>query len=180
MVAIPDWQEPLRQGPEEAFGAPENILLPLDGSEVAKTALSAARKFGTLYGATLHIVYVGERLLGERQTLRQLGLGPEEIRGAVLDDVAGDPGERMRDALERLHAPMVVASTHGGDDRRESLVGSFGDRLLNAELERAVLVPPETCDGTWQARRVVLAHDGERSTDVATWYAADFAHRAGA
>lgn len=180
MAAIPDWQEPFRHEVGQGVCAVESVVLPLDGSEVAKTALGVARSLARLYRATLHIVYVGERLLGPKQTLQELGISAGELRGAVLDQVTGDPAPSIRALLPDLPVPLLVMSTHTGNEPHEALIGEVGDALLNSDLDRVILVAPELGSRSWEPRRVLLAHDGSRTTDVATAQAADIAHRAGA
>ncbi|MFB3916384.1 MAG: universal stress protein [Terriglobales bacterium] len=182
MAAIPDWQAPLQQPGSQKVAPAENVVLPLDGSSAARSALPIARRLAQLYNATLHIVYVGEQLLGPRRTLRQLGIAPEQFHGAVLDELCGDPGEAILRMISRLHAPLLVMCTHTGNRERDSnaLVGSVADALLSSNISRIMLVAPERGEAEWQVNRVLLAHSGTPSNDVAARQAADIAHRAGA
>ncbi len=180
MAAIPDWQEPFRHVQTQNVRRIETVVLPLDGSSASKSALPVARLLAQLYAATLHIVYVGEKLMGARQTLRELGIGPEEMRGAVLDELAGDPAESILGTVQRLAAPLLVMSTHTAAAGHEALLGEVAEVLLNSRLDHVLLVAPDRGEQPWQVRRVLLAHDGACSTQVATSEAADIARRAGA
>lgn len=179
MAAIPDWQEPLRPlGPQKSAPV-ETVVVPLDGSSEARIALPAARGLARLFQAPLRIVYIGEQLRGPRQTLQELGISPDEMRGAVLDQLAAPPLDAIIQTLARVPAPLLVMGSHTGNNS-DALVGSVAQALLHQALAHVVLVAPESCREPWEIRRVLLAHDGKPSTDVATSEAADIAHRAGA
>ncbi len=180
MAAIPDWQEPARKITAQRASPVETVILPLDGSGTAKSALPVARQLARLYQATLRILYVGGELRGPRETLEQLGIARDQMRGVVLDHLTVEPVQGILESLSRCVAPLLVMSTHTGNHAADSLLGSVAEALLNEQLDRVVLVSPERGAGEWEIRQVLLAHDGRPSTEVATSDAADIAHRAGA
>jgi nucleotide-binding universal stress UspA family protein len=180
MAAIPDWQQPYRHLRPQKLVPVDTLVLPLDGSSAAKAALPVARRMARLYCATLQIVYVGEQLQGPRQTLQELGIAPEELRGALLDQLSGDPAKAILETLRRCHAPLLVMATHTGNHHEEALLGSVAELLLNCHLDRVLLVAPERGERDWHIHRVLLAHDGSPRSEVATAEAADVALRAGA
>src|SRR5512132_528005 len=72
------------------------ILVPLDGTERALSALPIAKALADLEGGTLHVVHVcEERLLPPRELAGRLGLVPEDLAGTVIDEMAGDPGHSI-------------------------------------------------------------------------------------
>lgn len=159
-----------------------NVVLPLDGSAAANAALPVARRLAQLYDATLHIAWVGEHILSLRQTLSDLGIAPEQFRGAVLDQLTGDPAEAILQMVTRLKAPLLVMCTHTGNQQQQEreLLGRVADVLLHSNLHRIVLVAPELMGREYQVNRILLPHDGAPSAGVAASEAADLAHRAGA
>jgi nucleotide-binding universal stress UspA family protein len=175
-----DWQEPARHMAQPKSEKIEHVLLPLDGSDTSKLALPVARAFSQLYTATLHVVYVGEELLGPRETLEELGLSSEEMRGAVLDHLTGDPAEAITRTVRELPAPLLVMCTHTARHSDPQPIGGVAEAVLSSALDRVVLVSPERARDGCRIKRVLLAHDGTPSADVAIAPAADVAHRAGA
>lgn len=180
MAALHDWQEPLRYSEQQKSTAVATIVVPLDGSGISKAALPVARTLARLYRATLHIAYVGENLAGPRQTLNELGLSSEEMHGAVLDQLSGDPGEAIMASLRKLPDPLLVMCTNTGNSSGHGGLGSVAEAVLTQVPDRVVLVAPERGDAEWRVNRILLAHDSAPSTEVATTEAADIAHRAGA
>lgn len=178
-AAMRDWQGVLRDASQGKTERIENVVVPLDGSESSKTALPVARLLAELYTATLHVVYVGEGTHTPRQTLQELGLSGEQIRGVVLDQLQGDPAAAILEATKKLPAPSLVMCTHtcGHND---SALGSVAEAVLAGAPARAMLIPPDFRPGAWGLRRVLLAHDGTRTSDMAIAPAADLAHRGGA
>lgn len=179
-AAIPDWNNTLRQARPVTEFSVHTIVVPLDGSEVAKVALPVAMSLAQLAHATLHAVYVGERLKGPRETLEQLGLTAEQLRGAVLDQLSGDPAEAIISSAQRAPAALIVISTHCGRHRFGASLGSITRNVLAKDPGRILLVPRDRPRVPWVIRRVIMAHDGTPSCDIAIVPAADLAHRAGA
>jgi nucleotide-binding universal stress UspA family protein len=174
-----DWQDTLRQSPTKAEVI-ENVVVPLDGSAISKYALPVARAFAHIYGATMHVLYVGEELLGPRETLKELGLSEEEMRGAVLDQRTGDPAEAITKTAQRLAFPLLVMCTHTARRSDPRPIGAVTEVVLANAPARVVLISPDRARDGCQIRRVLLAHDGTPSADVAIAPAADVAHRASA
>ncbi len=181
MAALPDWNATLHEmAPVKSFCV-DAILVPLDGSETSKRALPVARALAQVGGATLHVLYIGQRRLrGPRETLEQLGLTSGELRGAVINHLQGEPGGTIQEFAKRFTASLIVISTHTGSYRQGASVGSVTRSVLSRAPGRVVLVPAGAPHAGWQLRRVVLAHDGSPSADLAIGPTADLAHRAGA
>ncbi len=179
-AAAPDWKDAIRDlAPESSFPV-QTILVPLDGSSVAKVAMPVARSLAEMLGATLHVLYVGQKRPGASELLDQLGLRVEDMRGAVLDQLAGDPADGIMNVACRLPAPLIVTATHTGRHRFGASVGSITRALLAKRPPAILLVPSEREPEPWRLRRVLLAHDGTPSADCAIAPAAELAHRAGA
>ncbi len=156
----------------------KNVVLPLDGSQVSRLALPIARTLSKLYGATLHVVTVGQEVLHTKEALSHLGLTSEEMQGAVLDACSGDPAEAIVGAAQQLPSPLLVMCTHTGVERSSDDFGAVAESVLRVAPERIVLLAPERGDRAWVIRRVLLAHDGTASSDCATAPAAEIAQSA--
>jgi len=156
----------------------KNVVLPLDGSQSSRLAVPIARTLSKLYGATLHVVTVGQEVLHTKGALSHLGLTSEEMQGAVLDACSGDPAEAIVGAAQQLPSPLLVMCTHTGVERSSDDFGAVAESVLRVAPERIVLLAPERGDRAWAVRRVLLAHDGTPSSDCATAPAAEIAQSA--
>ena len=156
----------------------KNVVLPLDGSQSSRLAVPIARTLSKLYGATLHVVTVGQEVLHTKEALGHLGLTSEEMQGAVLDACSGDPAEAIVGAAQQLPSPLLVMCTHTGVERSSDDFGAVAESVLRVAPERIVLLAPERGDRAWVIRRVLLAHDGTASSDCATAPAAEIAQSA--
>jgi nucleotide-binding universal stress UspA family protein len=175
-----DWQGPLRPAaPEEAYRV-DTVIVPLDGGNLSKSALPVARTLARLEGATLHVLYVGEHLAGPRQTSRELGLTSEELQGAVLTQLAGNPAEMILRFTQEQASPLIVMCPDATEPRPRALLGAVAEGIMSTAPVRIVLVAREYGVSPWTLRRILLAHDGTPTSDAATAPAADLARRAGA
>jgi nucleotide-binding universal stress UspA family protein len=156
----------------------KNVVLPLDGSQVSRLALPIARTLSKLYGATLHVVTVGQEMLHTKEALSHLGLTSEEMQGAVLNSCTGHPAEAIVRAAQQVPSPLLVMCTHTGVERSSDDFGAVAESVLRLAPERIVLLAPERGDRAWVIRRVLLAHDGTPSSDCATAAAAEVAQSA--
>lgn len=173
-----DWQNSIR----EAACAlnPETVIVPLDGSAESRSALPIARLLAKLEGATLHVAYAGERPQDVREALEGLGLSSDELRGAVLDHFEGEPADCVINLAQALPSPLIVMCTHTDTGEEHPSLGSVAEAILNSAPAQVVLVSPTRGQQEWKLNRILLAHDGSPSADIATGPAADLAHRAGA
>ena len=156
----------------------KNVVLPLDGSQRSRLAVPIARTLSTMYGATLHVVTVGQELRPAKDALIHLGLTLEEMQGVVLDSCAGEPAEAIVRAAQQLPSPLLVMCTHTGSERSSDDFGRVAESVLRVAPKRIVLLAPERGNRAWVIRRVLLAHDGTPSSDCATAPAAEIAQSA--
>lgn len=178
-AAIPDWHDALHRT-EATPSTVENIILPLDGSPGSRRAVPIGRRLAQIYDATIHFVYAGERTSSPRDAAERLGLTDEDMHGAVVDHHDGEPAEVILAAVQQLGRPMIVMCANTGHHVGPDCFGSVTEAVLAATPDRVVLVGPECGDTAWRLRRVLLAHDGTPSSDLATAPAAEVAQRAGA
>jgi nucleotide-binding universal stress UspA family protein len=156
----------------------KNVVLPLDGSQRSRLAVPIARSLSALYGATLHVLTVGQELRPTKDALTHLGLTLEETQGVVLDSCTGEPAEAIMHAAQQLPSPLLVMCTHTGSERSSDDFGTVAESVLRVAPKRIVLLAPERGNRAWVIRRVLLAHDGTPSSDCATAPAAEIAQSA--
>jgi nucleotide-binding universal stress UspA family protein len=159
--------------------APATLLVPLDGSTNATDALSVARGFAHLKGATVALIHVGRELPLD-ELLGRIGLSAEDVRGLVIDQCTGSPAAVIvREAAAR-HAEIIVMCAPAQSDGPSLAFGSvLGDVLLTAPCP-IVLVPSIRSRHPWALRQLVLPHDGTPTSAAAIAPTADLASRAGA
>ncbi|MGI5862899.1 MAG: universal stress protein [Myxococcales bacterium] len=137
------------------------IVVPLDGSEGALTALPVARGLAQVTGATIHLLHVSEQALPLREVSRQLGLTPEQMEGVVLDELTGEPAERIAQFCCEPGTLLVMASrsNHG-----KYGLGEVSSRVLELAGCPIVLVRRERGMAPWCLQRMLLPHDGSPVT----------------
>jgi nucleotide-binding universal stress UspA family protein len=138
------------------------IVVPLDGSALAETALDMAAELATALGATLALVRV-EPWLGMQfapygympdfqQTERRVAHAAAEyldtVRRRLPADarvetvvLRGDPATALIDYTQEAPADLVVMTTHGRGGLRRAVLGSTADRLVRAGVP-ALFVRP--------------------------------------
>lgn len=178
-AALPEWHDALHSRKSEP-GSVKNILLPLDEQGAWRRANEIARQLAEIYAATLHLVCAGERLASPREVVERVGLGPEDLRGAVLDCREGEAAKVILAAVQQTESPMLVMCANPGEKAGTDCFGALMETVLAGTPPRIVLVGPECEQRKWQLRRVLLAHDGTASSDQATAPAAELAQRSGA
>jgi nucleotide-binding universal stress UspA family protein len=180
MAAMHDWQAPAQTTATSKLLVLHHVLVPLDGTDETKAALPVARVLAGLQGATVHVAYVGEHRRNPRETVKELGLSAEELQGVVLDQVTGEPAGALLQIARALPNTMIVMSVNTGAPAQEGCLGALAESVLGASPDRIVMVMPDDVREKWHIRRVLLAHDGTPTADIAIAPTADLAHRAGA
>jgi nucleotide-binding universal stress UspA family protein len=158
----------------------DSVIVPLDGSDLAATALPVATRIADRLGASLRIVGVGAN--GHGKDLR-----------AYLDAEAAELGRRDVDAVlipawdaatgineyAALHPDAVLCMTsHGRGGLRWAMLGSVAESVVAAAPNPVVLVGPR-CASDWRAGPgpVLLCHDGGELPDAVVDVAAEWAQR---
>jgi nucleotide-binding universal stress UspA family protein len=121
------------------------IVVPLDGSEVAERALPVANALARLLDAPVRLVIVAvdpSHVTEAEHFLRRAALQID--RPADLDVVVGFPAARI--LLEYLHpdrGAVVVMSTHARTAVGDLLLGSVADEMVRRSPVPVVLVGPQ-------------------------------------
>jgi nucleotide-binding universal stress UspA family protein len=179
-AALPDWKSAIQSKQIQTKTSIKSIVLPLDGHEESRTAIPVAQRFAELYGATLHVTYVGEGRFDLKGVASHLDLTPEQVHGAVFQQGSGDPVEFVTRLARELPESLLVMSTGIGPQKHSNRFGSLTELIFAARPGRAVLVTSDRGHRPWELRRILLAHDGTPVSIPAVGPAADLAQRAGA
>jgi nucleotide-binding universal stress UspA family protein len=149
----------VRSQADATAGAPafKRILVPLDGSELAATALSPAIKLACSAGAELVLLRVVERqpqyvsLLLMRRNQATVALdalvadiGSQVPMTPVVAADYADTAEAIVEEAARRQAELIVMATHGYGGVRRWMLGSVADKVLQAAQAPLLLVRPPT------------------------------------
>ena len=173
-------RSPANSGDAPEHASIENVFAPLDGSKAAKAALPVARTMARLFCATLHVVSVRDVLVRPEKALQEVGLSREELRGTILHQLCGSPAEAIINVVQAATSALLVMCTHTRAETDQFSFGSTTEAVLRKAPSRVLLIAPEQELQDWTIRRVMLAHDGTPSADIAIAPAAETASRAGA
>ncbi len=134
---------------------PRTILLPLDGTPLAETAIPVASQFAQNTGATIYLIRVvepgdsgdelqdaqilaGSDYAGEQPIIRQAISYLERIRlrlqlagvSSCSRIAAGDPADVIARIVHAEDADLIVMSTHGRSGMERMVHGSVVSRII--------------------------------------------------
>ena len=156
----------------------KNVLVPLDGSELALQALPTARVLAGRFGAELHTVTV---VNSEKDSARGVRLG-----AAALDVPDGDhrvfvvtghdPAETITQRAQSLGSCLVCLATHGRGRLGGALVGSVARSVVRGSADPVVVLGPMADNPGWTPRprswpepmsvaRIVACVDGSETSE---------------
>lgn len=156
------------------------VLVPLDGSVPALSALPVAKAFAELQKATLHFVHITHETAPFIEMLPRLGLDARELRGAVLHIQTGEPAAEILQIARDHHCLLIVMCTHTAAAHSRPILGGTALAVLQGTLCPLVLVPPDRGLRPWSLRRILLPHDGTPTSSAAIRPAAELARLADA
>jgi nucleotide-binding universal stress UspA family protein len=154
------------------------LVVPLDGSPEATTALPVARALAAVEGAILHFVHVSGQALPARAMVEHLGLTPEQLDGTVLDQRIGQPATEIVDLARGLGSRLIVMSSRCVQEAGRGALGSVTREVLRRAPCPIVIVPPERAVPSWSLRQILLPHDGIPTTAAAIARTSDLAEKA--
>jgi nucleotide-binding universal stress UspA family protein len=144
----------------------ESVIVPLDGTVAATRVLPVARRIATNESAELYIVNAGPTVTDPRQKLKELGVGPGALRGAILEQNSGDPAEVIRQSVRSKPGPILVMCTHTNAQRVAGEFGSTTRAVICGCSAPVLLIPPDRSYDEWEAKRVLFPHDGTPQSAV--------------
>ena len=138
---------------------PRNIVVPLDGSPLAETALPYAKEIAAAIGAGIHLLRVIQS-----QVVTAFGLYAEDPTGAIdlmahsyLEDqqpniaqcgrdvsvsvLRGTAASSIIDFAQRIQDGIVVMSTHGRSGLGRWVMGSVADKVVRGSSVPVLLIP---------------------------------------
>jgi len=140
-----------------------SVLCPIDFSEPSRSALCYAAAIADHFGARLTVLAVDDPLLAEvaastgqtpslgdatlhelkrfcREALPEWEAGPKKIQFSVT---VGKPATAILREATRVHADLIVISSHGRSGIRKMFFGSTTERVLR-ETGVPVLITPDS------------------------------------
>ncbi len=139
--------------PAQAGTRPSVVIVPLDGSAPARSALPVAHTLARALGATLHVVHVSEPALPAAEAHRRLDAPGID----VVHTTGGDPASAILVAARR--GATIVMASHCGHPR-DSGLGRVAERVLQETTAPVVFVPPSRGEVPWEPRTLLLPLDG--------------------
>jgi nucleotide-binding universal stress UspA family protein len=176
-----------------------HILVPLDGSRQAESALPAAEALRKQFGSVITLIHLLEKdapaaVHGEHHLQNESEAGdyleevartrfPPEARverhvhsGGVADVPAG-----LIEHSKELGQDLVVICVHGKGGLDRMLAGNIAERVIGQQEVPVLLVRPEAAGAAGAGfRRILTALDGEPSHEQSLPLAASLAGKTGA
>ena len=156
------------------------LIVPLDGSREAASALPVARALAAAESATLHILHVSDTMLAAKAMAERLGLAPAEMDGAVLDQRVGAPADEIVLQAHDQGSRLIVMSSRCVRDAERGALGSVARAVLRHAPCPVVIVPHGHASPSWSLRNILLPHDGIPTTAAAIARTSELAQKAGA
>lgn len=122
----------------------QRIIVPLDGSDLAQTALAHALGLCRACGATLVLLHVRERGGSPEAAERYLEFTRNQLAGSgVPIELAlrdGAVAEAIVRAADDLRADVIAMATHGRSGLRRVVYGSVAEHVLRSSGKPVLLV----------------------------------------
>lgn len=156
----------------------KNIVVPLDGSELAESVLPYVAELARCTGAEVEIlVAVSDVALWDANATvvawereEELALGYIESRREGLESngvkakstvVRGDPAKAIVETASKVGADLIALSTHGRSGITRWLFGSVAGRVLEtSETPLLVVRPPEKDHPGGEIKKILVPLDG--------------------
>ena len=132
----------------------QQIMVPLDGSELAERALPCAERLGVATGATLHLVHVVE--LAPPLTWP---FAPAYLPGSVYDDLVAQETQQATAYLDKMRERVAAGGVHV---RTEQIVGYAAATLLDYEPDAGIDLVVMCSHGRSGLARFALGSVAER------------------
>lgn len=158
-----------------------SVLVALDGSPAAETALPFARAIATQLGAQLEILHVAPAHLPNAAVRVRLHLTPEEREGAEVHLRLGEPAAGILDMARAPDSQLIVLTTHGRVVEHGRHLGRVAEAVIAATSRPILLVRPEAVavptPATAAIQSMLFPLDGTPTTFSALRPATDLACR---
>ena len=123
----------------------QRIMVPLDGSELAQTALGHALDMCRAFGATLVLLHVRDPRQGSPEASRRYleYVRREQASSGVAIELAmreGPVAEEIIQASEQEHIDVIAMATHGRSGLQRVVYGSVAEQVLRHSAKPVLLV----------------------------------------
>jgi nucleotide-binding universal stress UspA family protein len=161
----------------------ETVLIALDGSPAAATAVPIARLAATRLGAALNVLYVAPQETADAEVRRQLGLDAGGLRGVAVRTALGDPAREILRAAADPRVVLLVLTTHGRMPAAPRPMGHVAEAVVAGAERPVLLVRPAAAIvpglDTGRQPRLLVPLDGTPSTAAALPPVMELARRLG-
>jgi nucleotide-binding universal stress UspA family protein len=139
------------------------IVVPLDGSAAAETALPTAEAFSRAAPGTLYLVRAAasddEANAAAYLTAQAEALRARAVQAETHVTYGPAAGAIVREVVRR-DADLIVMTTHGRGGLERSVFGSVADQVLHQTARPIVLVRPDQPAGSGRLERILVPLDG--------------------
>ncbi len=157
------------------------VIVALDGSPAAATALPLALAVGEQLGARVKVLHASNARIPERELRGQLGVDSEELASVeVVLDIGDRPAASILHATDDPGIQVVVMTTHGRAIEPGRQLGRVATEVIARTTEPVILVRPEARPARGPLKRLLLPLDGTPTTAYALTPATDLACELGA
>jgi nucleotide-binding universal stress UspA family protein len=166
----------------------KNILVPLDGSKLAETAVAPATSLAETLGAPVTLLHIIEKDAPQEVHSDHHLTKPDEanaylqkvaksfannikvethVHSAEVKDVAASI---VQHASEEFSPDLIVMCSHGSGGFRDLLVGSIAQQVLVGGKTPLLLLQPETAESRpFTLRRILVPSTTRVSTALWNW-----------
>ncbi len=177
----------------------KNILVPLDGSKLAETAVSPAASLAKTLGAPVTLLHIIEKDAPQEVHSDHHLTKPDEasaylqkvalsfggdlkvethVHTAEVKDVAASI---IQHASEEFNPDLIVMCSHGSGGFRDLIFGSIAQQVLAGGKTPLLLLQPETVGSSpFRLRRILVPLDSESVHDESLHYAEELCKAYGA
>ena len=164
------------------------IIVPLDGSKNAESALPVALQLAEAYGSELRFVHVVDIDSYDPATPLQVSQGQLEdyVRGLMerrgasvewsISVRAGSPAQEILEAS--AGGRVIVMATHGHGGFQAAFIGSVTDKVVRS-CRMPVITVPLFRESDLRAGPILIGLDGSRAAEAALHVARGLASRLG-
>jgi nucleotide-binding universal stress UspA family protein len=167
----------------------EKILLPLDGSEIAESAIPYVRELAARLGAEVYLLHVfpasrepyhhmHEIYLEHISELMQAGVQPLDIQ---VDARAGEPTKAILDYAQEKGITLVTLTTYSPKAAQAQEMGNVSEKVIRSAGVPVFLIRvkegQEPHEGNRLIQRILLPLDGSDASKEAVNYAVNMAKK---
>ena len=139
------------------------LLVALDGSPAAATALPVARAVAKQLSAGIEVLHVSRRPVASSLLRSRLGVARMPLSACV-----GKPATCILRHTEQSNVELVVLTTHGRSIRPGRAMGRVAAAVIAASSRPILLLRPEAAPRrSWRIRRLLFPLDGTPATAAA-------------